>query len=131
MKHPVRILPLMALLGAAPAAADPVLECSTRAGSQIEIGTCLENQEKAVDAAYGLALQFATDAARELDEVTRRKAAGPALDAGQAAWTAYRGAHCEYVGATYGGGSGTGLAIRGCRIELARERIRTLMQFAE
>lgn len=101
------------------------------AGSQIEIGTCLENQEKAVDAALGLALQFATDAARELDEVTRRKAAGPALDAGQAAWTAYRGAHCEYVGATYGGGSGTGLAIRGCRIELARERIRTLMQFAE
>ena len=76
-----------------------------------------------------VALGFAMEAAKSLDTVTEREAALPALEAGQAAWSAYRDQHCEYVGVTFGGGSGTGMAIRGCRIELARARTNALMGF--
>ena len=131
MKRCALALPLPFLLVLAqPAAADPSLECSVDSGSQVEVRDCLAATEKTVDAAMALALRFATDAATELDEVTGRPVALPALEASQAAWSAYRDAHCAYVGATFGGGSGTGIAIRSCRIELARERIRALRGLA-
>lgn len=112
------------------AAADPVLECSLAASSQVEIGDCLARVEAAVDETLAEALGFAAEAAKGLDADTGRAVAAPALDAGQAAWVAFRDAHCEYVGSTFGGGSGTGAAIRGCRIELGRERVGVLMGFA-
>lgn len=114
-----------------PAGADPVMECSTKASSQVEIGRCLADVERSVDEAVNTALGFALSAARELDDVTRRKVAVPALEEGQASWSQYRDRHCEYVGATFGGGSGTGIAIRGCRIELGRARTDQLMKFAQ
>ncbi len=76
-------------------------------------------------------LGFVTASAQELDTVTGRKVAVPALEAGQAAWVAYRDLHCEFVGATFGGGSGTGAAIRGCRIELGRARADALLEFTQ
>ena len=60
--------------------------------------------------------------AKELDDVTGRTVALPALEKAQAAWSAYRDTHCDYVGATFGGGSGTGIGINSCKIELARSR---------
>jgi len=111
------------------AGADPSLECSVSAGSQVEISECVARAETAVDEALAIALSFASDAARNLDEVTGRAVSLPALESGQAAWAAYRDAHCDFVGATYGGGSGTGIAVRSCRVELGRARIAALMQF--
>ena len=131
MKRFFGSVPMLLVLFAAPGAqADPTLECSNRAGSQIEVGECLVGVEKNVDAAMVDALGFALEAARELDKVTERKSVVPALEAGQANWSAYRDQHCEYVGTTWGGGSGTGMAIRSCRIELGRARTDVLMQFA-
>lgn len=118
------------LLAAGTAAADPTLECGLDASSQVEIGDCLAKVEATVDRTLAEALGFATEAAKALDGETGRAAAVPALDAGQAAWVAYRDAHCAYVGATWGGGSGTGGAIRTCRIDLGRERVGVLMGFA-
>jgi uncharacterized protein YecT (DUF1311 family) len=115
---------------AATAQADPVMECGNRYGSQVEIGDCLADVERDVDAAMDIALGFAMSSAKDLDAITERKVVGPALEAGQAAWLAYRDRHCNYVGSTYGGGSGTGATIRSCRIELGRARSGHLMEFA-
>ncbi len=110
--------------------ADPTLECGLKGETQVEIGDCLAATEAAVDAALAQALGFAADAARGLDDTTGRPAALPALEAGQAAWSAYRDAHCAYVGATWGGGSGAGAAVHACRIDLGRARTDALMRFA-
>lgn len=122
-------LKLLILLSVVPATAwaDPSLECSIGNGSQIEIGNCVAAAETSVDQALDLALQFAMDSAKELDGITEREMAAPALEAGQVAWSAFRDAHCEFIGTTFGGGSGTGIAIQSCRVELGRARIAQLM----
>ena len=107
--------------------ADPSLECSTQSSSQVETGQCLEVIETRVDAALEIALRFAQDSARELDQVTEQDNAVPALEASQNAWETYRSNHCDYRGALFGGGSGTGIEIRSCRIELTRARTEELM----
>jgi uncharacterized protein YecT (DUF1311 family) len=127
------LFPLASLLLLAPglAAADPTLECNEGMSSQVEIADCMAATEARVDAAVETALSFASASATDLDEVTGREVALPALEAGQAAWVAYRDAHCEFVGATFGGGSGTGIAIRGCRIDLGRARVTELMAYVQ
>jgi uncharacterized protein YecT (DUF1311 family) len=123
------ILPLLGVL-ATQAPADASLECSTDAGSQIEIGNCVAKMEKAVDDALVAALGFAMAAAKELDQITERDVAVPALEQAQSGWETYRDTHCDFVGATYGGGSGTGIAIQSCRVELGRARIAELLRYA-
>ena len=109
--------------------ADPATECV--GSSQIEIGACVAETLERVDATIDIYLGFAMTSAEELDEVTGRVVAVPALEAGQAAWAACRDAHCDYVGATFGGGSGAGIGINSCRIELGRDRATELMRFAQ
>jgi uncharacterized protein YecT (DUF1311 family) len=123
------ILPLV-LLGSA-AAADPSLECSLSAGSQVEIGTCVTAMEKTVDQVMAQVLGYAEASAADMDSITGRAVSVPALAAAQAAWLAYRDAQCEFVGSTFGGGSGTGIAITSCRIELGRDRIEELMAYVQ
>lgn len=128
-----RHLPVICTIALFPAlaAADPSLECSLSSGSQVEIGNCVAEAEATVEKTLSLALGFATDSATSLDEVTGRPVAAPALMDGQAAWAAYRDAHCAFVGTTFGGGSGTGIAIQSCRVELGRARIAELLAFTE
>ncbi len=109
--------------------ADPALEC-VGASSQIEVGACVARMESDVAAAVTAAYGFAAEAAVDLDSVTGRDVARPALDAAQDAWTRYRDAQCEAVGASFGGGSGTGIAISSCRIELGRARAAELLRLA-
>ena len=106
--------------------ADPATECG--GSSQVEIGACVADTLQRVDATIEIYLGFAMSSAKDLDEVTGRSVAVPALEASQAAWSAYRDAQCDYVGATFGGGSGTGIGINSCRIELGRERAGELMR---
>jgi uncharacterized protein YecT (DUF1311 family) len=80
--------------------ADPATDCG--GGSQIEIGACVAETLDWVDATVGIYLGFAISSAEELDEVTGRKVAVPALEVGQAAWSAYRDADCHYVGVVLG-----------------------------
>ncbi|MCW1931914.1 lysozyme inhibitor LprI family protein [Pararhodobacter zhoushanensis] len=118
-------LTLMALTLPVAAQADPTMECS--GASQIEIGACVTDMLTAVDLAIDTALGFAQASAQELDSATTRPVTAPALDTAQAAWSAWRDAHCAYVGTTYGGGSGTGIAITACKITLGRDRVDQLM----
>ncbi|WP_425044366.1 lysozyme inhibitor LprI family protein [Primorskyibacter sp. S87] len=106
--------------------ADPSLECSG-AGSQVEIGDCVAGMEAQVETALGIAYEIALSSAEELDQTTGRETARPALEQAQTAWSAYRDAQCEAVGASFGGGSGTGIGIRSCRVELGRIRVDALL----
>ena len=109
-----------------PAIADPTLECG-QASSQVEIGACVNDMLERVDAALEVALSLASGAAQDLDDVTGRAVYVPALAASQEAWTAYRDAQCEAVGASFGGGSGTGIGVAACRVGLGRARVAELM----
>ncbi len=111
------------------AMADPALECAD-AGSQVEIGSCVAEMEARVNAAVDASFAFAQEAAKELDDVTGRVVAQPALEAAQSAWVAFRDAQCEAVGASFGGGSGTGVAITACRVDLGRARVDELLRYA-
>jgi uncharacterized protein YecT (DUF1311 family) len=102
--------------------ADPSLECSVKNGSQIETADCLIRVESDVDAALEVAFKSAMNNAMELDTVTGRSVAVPALEKAQADWVAFRQSHCDYKGSLFGGGSGTGIAIRSCRIAETRRR---------
>ncbi|SLN75861.1 lysozyme inhibitor LprI family protein [Roseisalinus antarcticus] len=122
---------LALLIAMAPLAtlASPSDECS--GSSQVEIANCVSDTLAAVDATVEMFLGFAHASATELDDVTGRAVSAAALDAGQAAWSAYRDAHCEFVGTTFGGGSGTGIAINDCRIELGRARAASLRMYVQ
>ncbi len=109
--------------------ADPATECG--GSSQVEIGACVAETLQRVDATVDIYLGFAMRSAEKLDRVTGRAVTVPALEAAQAAWSAYRDAHCDYVGATFGGGSGTGIGIDSCKIELGRERAEDLMRYVQ
>ena len=124
-----RSLPALALLlCAAPALADPTLECP--GASQVETGACLTGVLARVNEALDLALGYAASAASELDGEMGTTRSHDALLAAQAAWEAYRTAHCEHVGTTWGGGSGTGIAMTACHITLGRARVDSLLALA-
>lgn len=106
--------------------ADPSLECSVASGSQVETSNCLVKVTKAADTALEVMLDIALRNAAELDSITERDVALPALNAAQEAWVAYRDAQCDYAGSLFGGGSGTGIEIQSCRIELTRARVKEL-----
>lgn len=110
-------------------AADPTMECND-AGSQVEIGSCVSGMAARVDGAVEAAFSIAQSAAADLDQVTGREVMGPALEASQTAWMAYRDAQCDAIGASFGGGSGTGIAITACRLELGRARVDALLDMA-
>jgi uncharacterized protein YecT (DUF1311 family) len=113
------------------AVADPQSECSVNASNQIEIGNCLTLSERIADATVATAFDFALQSAQELDEITQRQSSVPALEASQTGWLAYRDQHCDFVGTTFGGGSGTGIAIKSCRISLTRARADDLMTYTQ
>ncbi|CAD0186204.1 hypothetical protein RUESEDTHA_03109 [Ruegeria sp. THAF57] len=120
---------IFVLLLSSSAAADPALECGD-ASSQVEIGTCVGDMEQRVELALETSYAIAMQSAKELDDVTQRVVVQPALEASQDAWIRYRDAQCEAVGASYGGGSGTGIGITSCRVELGRARVDELLRLA-
>jgi len=127
----LRILTIILFAFPLAATADPTLECSLNSGSQIEVGDCVARTDERVEKALGFALEQAMLSAKDLDQVTGRQVAVPALNQGQAAWETYRAAHCTYAGATYGGGSGAGIATRSCWVTLGRTRVEQLMRYAD
>jgi uncharacterized protein YecT (DUF1311 family) len=123
-----RLAPALTLLPLA-ALADPVLECNGGMASEDEIAACIAETEARVDTAVEAALGFALATASDIDEMSGTDAAA-ALDAAQAAWTAYRDAQCGFIGALFGGGLDDGLAEAACRIDLGRARSAALIEAA-
>lgn len=111
--------------------ADPASECGVENNSQAQIANCLKDTAKRVDETIKQTLGFAVEAARSLDSTTGRKVVEPALEKAHAGWSAARDAQCEYVEATYAGGSGGSIANLSCRIKMGRERADLLLTFAD
>jgi uncharacterized protein YecT (DUF1311 family) len=106
--------------------ADPVAECQVITTNQVETGQCLTDTLVTADAVMATALENTQAAADELDHVTGRVVARPALDRAQTAWAAFRALNCEVPAAMAGGASGSGHFTLGCQIEMARARTHEL-----
>ncbi len=113
---------LVASLAATPAGAGELEDCWQQAENNFDRAQCYVLAEAAADDALAAALLRARASAGTLDQTLGRASALPALEAAQSAWLAYREAECSYVGATFGGGSGTAAGVLGCLIELTRAR---------
>ncbi|WP_298841062.1 lysozyme inhibitor LprI family protein [uncultured Roseobacter sp.] len=122
------LLPALICVPASVVVADPSLECSLTTSSQVETADCLIEAEQAAESALEMILGFATESAQELDDVAGRAFAVPALEQSQSAWATWRDAECKYAGSLFGGGSGTGIEIRSCRITLTRARTQALLE---
>lgn len=129
MKRKIAAAVLIATCAPGAGFADPATECG--GSSQVEIGACVAETLQRVDETVDIYLGFAMRSAEELDNATGRAVTAAALGAAQQAWLAYRDAHCDYVGATFGGGSGTGIGIDSCKIELGRDRAEDLMRYVQ
>ena len=127
MRRIALIASILSICPFAPLAADTAMECGVQVSSQVDVASCVSAQVDIVNLALDEALGFARDAATELDVVTERAVAQPALEAAQTAWLTYRDAQCGYAAALFGGGSGAGIAEGACHVVLTRARIAELM----
>jgi uncharacterized protein YecT (DUF1311 family) len=125
-----RLITLLGTLALSPGAAlsDASVECSLSNDNQIETAACVAAVERTVDQAVEMAFGIARERAAGLDEATGRLESVIALERTQAAWSIWRDAHCEFIGSSFGGGGGAGIAIRSCRIELGRDWVDALMR---
>ena len=119
-----------ALLGAAPALANPVGECQAITTSQVETGQCLTDTLGAAEYVMQNSLANAQAKADSLDQVTGRVVARPALDASQAEWVKFREVNCAVAGAMAAGASGSGQFITSCAIDMTRVRADELSALA-
>ena len=115
-----------AVLAASPVLADPVGECQTATTTQVDTNQCLQNTQAAAQHVLDLALQRAQQKADDLDGVTGRTEARPALDQAQADWMTLLKSNCAVRGAFAAGASGSGQFIAACAIQMTRLRAEEL-----
>ncbi|HET6319694.1 MAG TPA: lysozyme inhibitor LprI family protein [Chloroflexota bacterium] len=118
------------LLIVPPTLADPVGECQAATTTQVETGQCLTDTLGAAEQVLGSALERAQKKADELDQVTGRVVARPALDKAQAEWETYRTTNCAVRAAFAGGASGSGQFVTSCEIMMTRARTDELYALA-
>ena len=110
------------LVSAPTALANPVGECQAAMSTQVAVNQCLQNTLAAAQHVLDIALTNAQEKADELDAVTGRTEARPALDQAQTDWQTFRDSNCAVRGAFAGGASGSGQFIAGCAITMTRAR---------
>lgn len=105
---------------------------SSNAGIGFCFGAERDDWDRRLNSAYLILL----DQARQTDaEMARIGSAappeGPALQAMQRAWVAYRDASCQYEMTTWGGGSGAGPGVAHCEMTLTGAQALRLMARAD
>ncbi len=99
------------------------------AGMVACMGAELEAWDKRLNTAY--AELMAREKAEDKEMADLGSAApkqSPALLDMQRKWIAYRDARCDYIGAQWGGGSGTGPAVQGCHMVMTGKQALFLQQ---
>ena len=121
---------LAALVPGPAAQASPVGECQAVSANQAAVTQCLQTTLTSADGVMGGALERLLKRADELDGVTGRVVARPAVEKSQVEWQAFREANCAVPAALAGGASGSGQFQLGCLITLSRARANELDEFA-
>jgi len=110
------------LAGVSVASAGPVEECQKVTATEIETGQCLQDTLSTVDSVLESAFAQAQASADELDAVTGRPVARPAVERSQSAWSNFRTINCLVPAAMAAGASGSGHFTLACQIEMGRAR---------
>jgi|SRR5436190_10211319 len=121
---------LVALIPGPVAHASPVGECQAVSADQVAVTRCLQTTLSSADQVMGMALDRLLKRADELDGVTGRVVARPAVEQAQVEWQAFRDANCAVPAALAGGASGSGQFQLGCMITMSRARAVELDEFA-
>ena len=116
---------IVTLLTAGAATAGALDECLIR-NEPAAVQRCLVDLDKEAQAALVKAEGDAGKRARDIDSVTGRVPAAPALAKSMRAFNDYRKAQCDFVRAMYSTASGAEHAQLGCVIDLTRRRVREL-----
>ncbi len=112
-------------LGVSGAVAGALEECMIK-GDSTAVTKCLRDADAEAQMALNRAEGAAGTRARELDTATGRPGANAALAKSLRAFTEYRRAQCDYVRAIYADGAGAEQGVLGCRVDMARRRVREL-----
>lgn len=103
--------------------ANPLDACWALAESRLDVGPCLADQRQQSEAALGETADRVMTAAADLDRVTERSLAVPALERAEAAFAAYRDAQCGAVRAMAASGTGASDFELAYIVRLNRTRI--------
>jgi heat shock protein HslJ len=103
--------------------ADPLDACWALAESRLDVGPCLADQRQQSEAALAEIADRVMTAAADLDRITERSLAVPALEQAETAFAAYRDAQCGAVRTMAASGTGAGDFELACIVRLNRTRI--------
>ncbi|XZG71309.1 lysozyme inhibitor LprI family protein [Chitinibacteraceae bacterium HSL-7] len=110
-------------------AAQPLAASECEARTSIEYKACLAELAPQAERDRHNAETAARAAMKRLDDVQGRKSALPAFERDAQAYARYRDAHCAWIDASFGSGSGAGSAELACRIDLERDRAHELSRY--
>ncbi|MCX7205430.1 MAG: DUF1311 domain-containing protein [Proteobacteria bacterium] len=113
----------------AQAQTSPAAQVECEAANQVLIKTCLAKLAPQAEQDRLNAEAAARAMMKNLDRATGRPEALPAFEQGTKTFRAYRQAHCAWIGKSFAGGSGAGIAELSCRIDLDRNRAEELSRF--
>jgi uncharacterized protein YecT (DUF1311 family) len=113
----------------AQAQTSPPAQVECDAANQVLIKTCLAKLAPQAEQDR-LNAEAATRAMmKNLDRATERAEALPAFKKDIQTYLAYRQAHCAWVGKSFAGGSGAGVAELSCQIDMDHTRAEELSRF--
>ncbi len=110
-------------------AAGPIDECYKNAQTSSAMRECLKLELYETRAEYRQVLEKVTAQASELDRVTGKRIAQPALDKANLSFDRYVADQCTFDEAMMGSGTGAGSANLSCQINLLRVRMGALETF--
>ncbi|MEN9657729.1 MAG: hypothetical protein RL571_1194 [Pseudomonadota bacterium] len=107
----------------------PPAQVECQASNQIALKDCLAKLAPQAEQDRKNAESAARVMMKNLDRITGHPAALPAFNQASKAYQSYQHAQCAWVGKSFAGGSGAGVAERACRIDLDRARADELWRF--
>lgn len=123
MKKLLWLCSLSVLFPVVASAAESVDECYKSAQTTAAVRECLKQELQETRIEYRSVMEKLTSQAGELDRVTGRSVALPALEKANTSFDRYVSDQCAFDEALFGGGTGAGAANLSCQINLLRIRM--------
>lgn len=129
MKKALLLSSLLILAIPAVYAQDSIEQCYKAATNEVAMRECLKKELQQTRDEYREALDKLTQQAGELDRVTGRNEAMPALEKANMSFDRYVSEQCRFEETMFSGGSGAGAANLACQINLLHIRIGAMEAF--